>query len=78
MTVVMSKKGQIVLPASVREHLHLGPGDALEILIQDDESIVLRKISRPPNEGLVEHLLACPSPFEVPERATDESAPVEL
>jgi len=78
MTTVMSKKGQIVLPAPVRERLRLEAGDDFEIVVQDDESIVLRKISRPPNEGLIEHLLACPSPFEVPERATDESAPVEL
>lgn len=78
MTTVMSRKGQIVLPATVRKSLHLEPGDDFEISIQDDDTIILRKISRPPNEGLVDLLLACPYPFEVPDRDVDDTEPIKL
>ena len=78
MTTVMSRKGQIVLPATVRKSLHLEPGDDFEISIQDDDTIILRKISRPPNEGLVDLLLACPYPFEIPERDADDTEPIKL
>ena len=74
----MSRKGQIVLPATVRKSLHLEPGDDFEISIQDDDTIILRKISRPPNEGLVDLLLACPYPFEVPDRDVDDTEPIKL
>ncbi|MDB6132920.1 MAG: Transcriptional regulator/antitoxin, MazE [Verrucomicrobiales bacterium] len=78
MTTVLSKKGQIVLPSSVREQMHLEPGQDFEVLIDDEDTIILRRISHPPNRGLVDHLLACPFPFEVPPRAKDFSPPVEL
>ncbi|MBI2193054.1 MAG: AbrB/MazE/SpoVT family DNA-binding domain-containing protein [Planctomycetes bacterium] len=78
MTTVMSKKGQIVLPAAVRESLHLEPGDDFEISVQDEDTIVLQKISRPPNKGLVDLLLACPFPFEIPDREVDDTASVKL
>ena len=77
MMTVMSKKGQVVLPAAVRKHLSLSPGDDLEVTIQDD-TIVLRPVSRPPNKGLSDLLKACPHPFEVPSREEDDSAAVEL
>lgn len=78
MTTVLSKKGQIVLPSSVREQMHLEPGQDFEVLIDDEDTILLRRISNPPNRGLVDHLLACPSPFDVPPRARDSSAPIAL
>ncbi len=71
MTTVLSQKGQVVLPASVREALGLEPGDDFEITLEDDHSIVLRQISTPPNSGLVDHLLSAPSDFEVPARKQD-------
>lgn len=73
MTTVLSQKGQIVLPSSVREQLHLEPGQDFEIFIDDEDTITLRRVSRPPNRGLVDHLLACPYPFEVPPRAKDST-----
>ncbi len=73
MTTVLSQKGQIVLPTKVRNELHLEPGDDFEILVQDDESILLRRITRPPNKGLVDLLTSCPHPFETPERESDDS-----
>ena len=78
MTTVLSKKGQIVLPVPVRQQLNLSPGDDLEVVIEDEDTITLRRISRPANRGLVDLLLACPSPFEIPARETDDTDPPEL
>ena len=78
MTTVLSQKGQIVLPVAVREQLGLEPGDDFEILVEDDEQIVLRRISRPPNSGLVDHLREAPGELEIPLRKRDHPRPVEL
>ena len=78
MTTVLSRKGQVVLPSAVREQMHLEPGQDFEVFVDDEDTILLRRVSRPPNQGLVDHLLACPSPFEVPPRAKDSSPPVAL
>lgn len=77
-TTVLSKKGQIVLPNAVREQMNLAPGQDFEVFIDDEDTILLRRISHPPNHGVVDHLLACPSAFEVPSRSKDSSPPVEL
>lgn len=61
MTTVLSQKGQIVLPNAVREQLHLEPGQDFEVFIDNEDTITLRRINRPPNHGLVDHLLACPT-----------------
>jgi len=63
MTTILSQKGQIVLPGVVREMLHLQPGDDFEVTVEDDETISLRRISRPANQGLVDLLLSCPAAF---------------
>jgi AbrB family looped-hinge helix DNA binding protein len=78
MTTVLSKKGQIVLPGAVREKLRLEPGQDFEVLIEDEDTITLRRVSRPPNHGLVDHLLACPVPFDLPPRAGDFTPPLAL
>jgi AbrB family looped-hinge helix DNA binding protein len=78
MTTVLSKKGQIVLPSAVREQLHLEPGQDFEVFIDDEDTILLRRISRRPNEGLIDHLLACPYPFEPPPRSKDPVRPISL
>lgn len=78
MTTVLSKKGQIVLPNSVREQMGLEPGQDFEIFMEDEDTITLRRISHPANHGLVDLLLACPSPFEVPPRDSDDSPPLSL
>ncbi len=78
MTTVLSQKGQIVLPSAVREQMHLEPGQDFEVFIDDEDTITLRRINRPPNHGLVDHLLACPYPFEIPPRAKDSSTAISL
>jgi AbrB family looped-hinge helix DNA binding protein len=76
MTTVLSQKGQIVLPGVIREQLHLQAGDDFEVTIEDEDTITLRRITQPANRGLVDLLLACPAPFEIPEREKDDSAPL--
>ncbi|MDQ3624316.1 MAG: AbrB/MazE/SpoVT family DNA-binding domain-containing protein [Verrucomicrobiota bacterium] len=78
MTTVLSQKGQIVLPVPVRQKLHLLAGDDFEVAIEDDDTITLRRISQPANRGLVDLLLACPAPFEIPARDNDDSEPPAL
>jgi len=78
MTTVLSRKGQIVLPGAVREMLALQPGDDFEVTVEDDETISLRRINRPANQGLVDLMLACPAAFEVPPRECDDSPALEL
>ncbi len=78
MTTVMSQKGQVVLPASVREKLDLQPGDDFEILLEDDDSILLRRVSRPPNSGLIDHLLSAPGELEIPKRSRGFSPAPDL
>jgi AbrB family looped-hinge helix DNA binding protein len=78
MTTVLSQKGQIVLPGAVRQQLQLEAGDDFEITIEDEDTIILRRISHPANRGLVDLLLSCPSSFEVPARDKDDSKPLEF
>ena len=78
MTTVLSQTGQIVIPEEVRQQLNLQPGDDFEVLVDDDGTIRLLRITRPANAGLVEHLLACPESFDVPKRSRDLPRDVEL
>ncbi len=78
MTIVLSQKGQIVLPGAVRQKMHLHAGDDFEVSVEDEDTITLRRISQPANRGLVDLLLACPSPFEIPARDMDDSEPPAL
>lgn len=78
MTTVLSQKGQIVLPGSVRKRLNLLPGDDFEIAVEDDDTVTLRRVTHPANRGLVDLLLACPAPFALPPRDTDDSPPPAL
>lgn len=73
MTTALSDEGQISLPAPVRKQLQLLPGEDLEIFIEDEDTITLRRVGRPANYGLVDLLLACPFPFEIPPRESDDS-----
>jgi antitoxin component of MazEF toxin-antitoxin module len=78
MTTVLSQKGQIELPGSLIRQLHLHAGDDLEISIEDEDTITLRKVAHPPNRGLVDLLTLCPAPFQIPTREGDSSPPLSL
>ena len=78
MTTVLSQKGQIVLPSAVREQMHLQPGQDFEVIIDDEDTILLRRVSRPPNHGLIALLQACPYPFEMPPTANDLPRSIKL
>lgn len=78
MTTILSPKGQIVLPASVRQQLNLSPGDDFEVSVEDGDTITLRRISHPANQGLVDLLLACPAEFEIPPREKDDTQALVL
>ena len=63
----VSTKGQIILPAEIRERDGIEPGQQFEVeRIDRGEYRLVRRKPRP-NEGLVEWLLACPEKgFYVP------------
>ena len=56
----MSSKGQIVLPAELRERDGLAEGQEFEIERLEQGDYRLTRRNAPPNEGLVDWLLACP------------------
>lgn len=60
MVTTVSSKGQIVLPAEIREQDHIRPGQRFEIERVDRGEYRLVRQSSRPNEGLVDWLLACP------------------
>ncbi|MEM7600428.1 MAG: AbrB/MazE/SpoVT family DNA-binding domain-containing protein [Verrucomicrobiota bacterium] len=71
MTTVSSQKGQVVLPADIREQLNLQPGDDFEVFVDGEDTIHLKRISKRPNEGLVDLLLSAPGELEIPARSRD-------
>jgi len=60
MKTTVSTKGQIVLPAEIREQDDIRPGEKFEIERIDRGEYRLSRTTRRPNEGLVDLLLACP------------------
>jgi AbrB family looped-hinge helix DNA binding protein len=58
----MSTKGQIVLPAEFRQQDGIEPGEEFDIERLDQGEYRLVRREPPPNQGLVDWLLACPSP----------------
>jgi len=60
MRTVVSSKGQIVLPASIRDLDSIKPGQQFDVerIDRGEYRLILRE--PPPNEGLTDWLLACP------------------
>jgi AbrB family looped-hinge helix DNA binding protein len=56
----VSSKGQIVLPAELRQQDHIEPGQEFEVERIDRGDYRLVRRPAPPNEGVVDWLLACP------------------
>ena len=60
MKTTVSTKGQIVLPAEIRERDGIEPGDEFDVeRIDRGEYRIVRRAPRP-NEGLVDWLFDCP------------------
>jgi AbrB family looped-hinge helix DNA binding protein len=60
MKTVISSKGQIVVPAAIRQQDGIQPGQEFEIERLERGEYLLRRTKRRRNEGLVQLLLACP------------------
>ena len=60
MTTKVSSKGQIVLPAEIREEDRIESGQEFEIERINRGEYRLTRREPPKNEGVVDWLLACP------------------
>ena len=60
MVTTVSSKGQIVLPAAIRQQDDVQPGQEFEVERLDCGEYLLKRKTRRRNEGLVQLLLACP------------------
>ena len=58
MTTMVSSKGQVVLPAEIRQQDDIKPGQEVERIERGEYR--LKRKTRRRNEGLVKLLLACP------------------
>jgi AbrB family looped-hinge helix DNA binding protein len=61
MKTTVSSKGQIVLPAEIRQQDRIEAGQEFDIERLDRGEYRLKRRSVPPNEGVVDWLLACPA-----------------
>jgi AbrB family looped-hinge helix DNA binding protein len=59
MTTTVSSKGQIVLPAKLRQEDGIRPGEEFEVERVEPGAYLLKRRARR-NEGMVKLLLACP------------------
>jgi AbrB family looped-hinge helix DNA binding protein len=81
MKTTMSSKGQIVLPAALREQDHLEPGEEFEVERLDHGEYRLIRRQAVANQGVVDWLLACPEKgFFVPveSESTDRLRDISL
>jgi AbrB family looped-hinge helix DNA binding protein len=60
MKTTVSTKGQIILPAEIRQRDAIEPGQEFEVERLDRGEYRLKRRERRRNEGLVKLLLACP------------------
>jgi AbrB family looped-hinge helix DNA binding protein len=60
MKTTISTKGQIILPAEFRQADGIEPGQQFEVERIARGEYRLVRLAPPPNEGLVDWLLACP------------------
>jgi AbrB family looped-hinge helix DNA binding protein len=61
MTTKISSKGQIVLPVEIREKDGIMAGQQFDVERIDRGEYRLVRRESPPNEGVVDWLLACPA-----------------
>jgi len=67
MTTIVDKKGSVPLPEEVLCDSGVHPGDELDVLAEG-ENIILRKVTRGPQEGLLDILRGLKG-FPAPERS---------
>jgi AbrB family looped-hinge helix DNA binding protein len=60
MKTTVSSKGQIVLPAEIRQQDRIEAGQEFDIERVDRGEYRLKRRSAPPNEAVIDWLLACP------------------
>jgi AbrB family looped-hinge helix DNA binding protein len=60
MKTAVSTKGQVVIPAEIRQQDEIEPGQEFEIERLDRGEYRLKRIEPIRNHGLVDWLLACP------------------
>ena len=60
MKTTVSTKGQLILPAEIRQRDNIKPGQEFEVERIDRGEYRLLRREPPPNQGLVEWLLGCP------------------
>ncbi len=60
MNTIVSSKGQVVLPAALRERDRVTAGQKFDIERIEAGQYLLKRRPAPDNDGLVEWLLACP------------------
>ena len=79
LTAKVSTKGEIVLPRKLREKRNVRAGDAFEFIEGDEpDVIIMRKINRRPNAGLIDALLSWPHRFEIPTAHRDMPKKIKL
>jgi len=70
----LSTKGQIVLPAALRDADGIAPGEEFEVERIGPDEYRLTRISPPANRGLVDWLRSCPEEgwfVEIESESTD-------
>ena len=60
MKTTVSTKGQLILPAEIRQRDNIAPGQEFEVERIDRGEYRLLRREPPPNQGLVDLLLGCP------------------
>lgn len=69
MKTTLFDKGKVALPIDVIEQLKWKEGTNIEVSINDQDTIVIRRVPEKPNQELVDHLLACPHPIDLTPRS---------
>jgi len=74
MRTTISTKGQIVLPAELRDADGIRPGEIFEVDRVGPDEYRLTRVAPPPNRGLVDWLRSCPDQdwfVEIESESTD-------
>ena len=75
MKTTVSSKGQIVLPAELREQDHIMPGQQFQLERIEEGQYLLKRQPVEDNAGVVDWLLSCPSSDwfrPLPSESTDD------